>query len=183
MRTALITRASCQGRSLPLESRAVSINMAKPPWWSWMMWQPGMMSRHGWTWVACGRGWSFWSGVSCFEDFEERGVWGWRYICHHQSIKCILKSLSLGPVLLTLEVGITSEFCGKRRCKDWLDFRFNCSNRHLASVVNIRLVCSEYQVGLLTLECLESRTSLLPTLQTYNDFSWWFQSMISVGSS
>ncbi|CAK9026228.1 unnamed protein product [Durusdinium trenchii] len=26
-------------------------------------------------------------------------------------------------------VGITSEYCGKSHCKDWLDFRFNCSNR------------------------------------------------------
>lgn len=42
---------------------------------------------------------------------------------------CVYKYGKATMVKLDDVVGITSEFCGKRRCKDWLDFRFNCSNR------------------------------------------------------
>ena len=47
------------------------------------------------------------------------------------------------------EVGITREDCGKRKCKDWLDFRMNCTNSDspilMHGGVSARLHCSQGQ--------------------------------------
>ena len=44
-----------------------------------------------------------------------------------------------------LQVGITQEDCGKRKCKDWLDFRMNCTNSDSICLVVAGCVLLRYR--------------------------------------
>ena len=58
-------------------------------------------------------------GTAKVVKLDDVASWLRCYACH---------AFSVTGCCSQLQVGITQEKCGKQLCKDWLDFRFNCSN-------------------------------------------------------